>query len=595
MSKTQIILSSNPYYYDKSADNYILIDYSLVREDTINRYKNNFKVIDYFPDSKDYGDMKQYVANLSNKYVKCYCKEIEKKFNIQLSENQLNIYWGGWLQGFISDLYVRYEFIKQIDNRDAYVVYNDRMDVSRDWRQYGSISSYSSDYHSLIYEKLLSNLGFEIRSKSSYDWYSVKEKINEGVSKNLNRIKKYYKNPVNLKNKVVNNKKQSSIVISETDDVLVVQSRMPKSMEEDIKKRCTKRISFVEDIYFRSRMERIMQDISLDLSQRDYFFTKFSYNNEFEKLLDVMVASFIPQTLFEGIGELHKEAERLCTNWKHSKIYHSACMEELFLLCAGIMKEKGCFLADIQHSAVYGNIPFFGYSEYSLYDRFCTWGWEPCNLPFNNIRKVAMSRIPQKPIGGEIPKKNKILMACNFPELSIGGTSCSYLRYTSRQKEFIDNLSEDCRRQLVIRTDITQSQSDLKIWCKKKYPYIRFESRFEIPFIESVKESKILVCDYCGSPNVEALMLNCPFVMFNAAQLISPNIGLSEILNEMNILGIYCDDGTEMAKILSKKINVVDEWMNQDEVKQVLRKYKHEVTAADQDIIKLWCEEFDEK
>lgn len=340
-------------------------------------------------------------------------------------------------------------------------------------------------------------------------------------------------------------------------------------------------------------MQSLMKNVNFDYEERRKFFSMFKPENDFEKLLDSMVAAFIPKTFFEGAGELYNEAKNICKKWKYKKIYHSACMEEIFLLCAGIMRERGCLVCDIQHSAVYGNVYYFGFTEYSLYDRFCTWGWKPVGIPYRSIRNVAISRIPQKADRSGALKKDKILLACNNPELSIGGTGWSYLKYTKRQKEFIDNLSDECKKQLVIRTDITRSQSDLKIWCKKKYPYIKFESRFEISFTDSVKESKLLVCDYYGSPHIEALMLGCPFVIYNAAQLISPNIGLQSILDRMDRLGIYCEDGIEMAKVISERICDIDAWMEQDEVKEVLRDYKHEVTGADQDIIKLWCSEFD--
>ena len=227
-----------------------------------------------------------------------------------------------------------------------------------------------------------------------------------------------------------------------------------------------------------------------------------------------------------------------------------------------------------------------------VWDRFITWGWEATPNTLGKIMPVAMSRLPLQ-TKKQYKQKEKILLATGIPELNDYGAGWNYDRYVYEQKEFISNLSDMQRKKLVIRLRISDRDKSggLVTWCIEKYPEIKYENMNEIPFTDSLMESEFLVCDYYGTPHIEALMMGKPFVMFEGAHINVHNPAAREYLSKMESVGIYKKSGKEMALEISKH-EKIDEWLSCKEIKDITIEYLNKMTGADKDIIDIWTEEF---
>ena len=171
-----------------------------------------------------------------------------------------------------------------------------------------------------------------------------------------------------------------------------------------------------------------------------------------------------------------------------------------------------------------------------------------------------------------------------------GGCGEIFDNYIIQQKAFISNLTKELRTKLVIRMDERDELTDLRKWCKKKYPEVHFESIGDMTFTASALESELIVCDYYGSPHIEALMLGKPFVMFSGGNILVKNESINRYLIEMKKVGVYAENGKTMAtEILRHKD--FREWLSSENITKILEAYKLEMTGADKNIINTWYKE----
>lgn len=593
--RTQFIVNSEERYIDKTADHYILVDDSRCRVSNVKFFKNNYTVLDTVISSEEYLKRREYITSLTDRVISYYGKRYNRGYRLDFNDSQWKLILGHWIEPFLVDAYDKYCILSSL-GRNVYMIKRDeklKMDVLQ---EFGTYISYSSLYQNKVFVKLMELMGMNVVLKHR-DIDEIRDKIRKVVEEQqqtyIRRCKLFKKNPRIVIDRF---RKKLSRLESEkirNGEILVVQSRMQESMEEELQRRSKGRIVFVSENFFKSKVFNIVNSVEINKEIRNKVIKGFAAENEFERHIDILVREFIPKSVFEAIPGIVSEARKVSDNWKFRKIYHSACMSELFLTCCALMRSRKIPICDIQHSAVYGNIYCFGFNEYNMFDRFLTWGWKPVgiNKSVCEIRPVAMSRLPMNKDGLNVKIKNKILLSTGYPMQSDGGCGMTFGNYIKEEKEFIDELDEEYRRKLVIRTSVNSELSDLYLWCRKKYPYIQFESLGDKSFTESLLESELLVCDYYGSPHIEALMLDRPFVMFSGQNITVENPGAKSLMDELKEIGLYSTSGRAMARTICKHKDI-RKWLEGDKITDVLERYKNEMTGVNRGIVDSWEKEF---
>lgn len=591
LSGTQFVVNPNPQYIDKSVEKYIFLNESIYRDENDDFFKGKYRFLKYpMLDEYQYMERKKYIARLSDRVIEHYGKIVNTKFGLHLSVRQWKYYIGIWIEDFLFDAYDRYNKILAIDTEEIFIICNDEESVLINQQQFGFINGYDPDFQMQLYSKLFSFMGMNVRIKHVS---KNKKRLHRGYEefrKWKNRFIIILKDPERIKKKLY--EKYNPEVLTGNTRVLVVESRMPKIMEEHILDQCDGKVEFVGAQYFWQRQNFATNKLVSNYDDRKKFFTGFSALNEFEKLVDKLLIYFMPITFFEALPIIHEIACTMTKDWSYKKIYHSAHITELFAMCCALMKDKDTEISDIQHSGVYGDLFGFGYKEYRTWDRFLTWGWKNQEPTFNCIYPVAMSRFPIK-AKKNYQVKNKILMVTCMPELCDSGAGWNFDSYISEQKKFIEGLSSDLRKQLVLRLRVSDKRMSggLVDWCKKHYPEIRYENMNEIAFVDSVMESKLLVCDYYGTPHLEAMMLGKPVVMFEGAHVNIHNFAIKKYLRDMEKEGIYKKNGSTLAAEISKHEDL-NNWLKGENIKKIIEEYLKEMTSVDKDIVGEWVKEF---
>lgn len=591
----QLLTSTDIRLIDKEADGYVLAEEYIDRLDTGRLIGDNFTILPDVLEWEDYKVDREYIVGLATKWTEVLGARINEMKSLSLESDELKLILLPPLQNIMGELYAKYKKFEHIRNEDIYMLY-----VPMDMRKKSALEVafallHSIDYHSSLWAYMFDYYRKPIKRMALPKRQTPKQMVDRGVY----LTKMLFQHPDAFANRLKNKKKikkaEKNIDIPEIDaKTILVGSRMPVDFEEYFIKESNGQIVCLPGDNFVYRLFHVMEGISFSKEQRRELMDglKDQAEDEFEKLFLFILEEYLPLSVFEGIAPLVKDAAEISSKWYANKIYHSSQFNDMFQAVLSQMKKRyGVTIYDIQHSQAYAYDYISATEESELCDSFITWGWQSSDLHLRNIKPVAMNRLPIRLSRTPCQKTDKILFAsCKSLMLTTYGTGYRFGRYVKNQKRFIDALPERLRKRLVIRTDIPESDSDLKMWCLKKYPYIKFESLIDKSFSDSLLESSLLICDYYGSPHMEALMLGKPFVMFNSTDMVKVNDPCLLYFEKMKGFGIYHNDAQEMAKEIGKHEDF-DAWLLDDGVQHLFEEYKNEMTGANKDIRQAWYRE----
>lgn len=590
----QFINSSELSLISKHADSFILENGLLERMDILDSLEGKKYTI--LPDrvKKEFDKAVKYVYDLTDKWSDCLSREYKQIMDADITVQGWKRFCTTYLYQLIFNLYWRYDKIKQLPIKDVFMVKTPFYDVFTDRGDYMSALVFSYPFSSDLDGYIFQALGGEIRIRTVPDIKPeglIKRSLRLALTSPKDfviRAKEYVKYKFKKKN-------TQSIALCDIEniggEILLVKSRLPKSTEDKL----SEKITCIDGVEFIIERNKTCIGKKIDIRRRNQLFGKLPCKSEFEVIARDIMPYIIPMSCIEYAEELGKRAIEICKNWSVRKIYHSAYSTELFELCISNMKDKGAVIYDIQHSGMYNTNYYVGFAEYNYQDFFLNWGWNPQELPFDNIIPVAVNRMPveHEKEGGKLKNKKRFLMLGYTIVLSSIANGCDFSEYTHRQKNFIVNLPSAIRDNLVIRMKVDSDKSDLFMWCKSNYPRIRFEDIGSKPFAQSISESQLVICDHLSSAHLEALLLGKPIVVFEAMEIIKHNPVIIPYLKEMNKLGLYYQDGLDLAAELSKHEDY-EVWLDRPEVKDFFQRYLRDTTGPE-DRLEAWYHELIEK
>lgn len=587
--KKQFIAHSDLGLIDKDVSGYILADKLFDRCDVREIVGDDIEVLEFDTDSEHYlANMKE-VSELATKWTVILGEQLNKEFGLNIKEREWWFIIRGFLVSLIGEIKTKHDILKKIKGQGVYCKYYEIDTILRTDNEFEENLNYSLNYHLGIWASILKCNGVEIVTET------LKKNIsdNKVIRKARSAIKLIQANPRRFKEKIQNILVGSKGVFPQASgEVLVMTSRMPLDIELDIVRKSNGSVEFAVSDPFASTTNKILDHIIPDQERRRHFLANIKPDNELEDLIIKLLPEYLPLSLFEGLKEMYNTASHICSKWKYRKVYHCADETDLFRFCMGIMAaQKGSLICDMQHAMTYSLNFYVGYKEYVQYDRFITWGWKSDEIKVGSFRRAAITRQPIKPIR-EHERKNKILLlALAVPILAYGKDGFYMGDYCEHQKSFISSLSPELRGQLVVRTDMPEDVSDLRRWCRKNYPAVKFESLRDIMLSDSVMESRLVITDYYGSAHIESYISGEPFVMYDGLKLIEFNPVCKPYLKKMKELGIYYENGKELAEAINQKEDY-DVWLMSEEVKNLLEEYKNTMTGLNNDIADVWLKEF---
>lgn len=596
--KTQIITSAHTKLIERDAQRYILMEDYLKYSNKDLFENRECQVIRKAYDDGTYGDGQKYIDALVYKLLKVWRENIRKVYNISLSERQSEIIIAPYLRMVSCDLLYRYNKMSRVrDEEDVFV--NVIKTYPHETYMADSVRNIylSDDKQNFLWGFVAERLGIPVyyildNSEEKCDEVRKLDRIHEIVGKiiqNPAMIRRYMR-------KILTDFKKRFFIHVKTPckeaRVILLQTLLGDEVEKQFKIRSDGCIDHMKYQPMWSRNRKIIDRRKNDDRLRDEIWNTTSLDNdEFAQLVLEFLKFATPRGYIEAFADLYYDAQKIASKSSAEKIYSAYTSIEYIDIYEALMSEKGTEICEIQHSATYPGEKYKISSELMHGDVFCTWGWEADNFEELNckIKRVSMIRLPKMVNRENCDKKEKILYAINFlmkGDLAGG----NYSNYLSNQMDFIDALNEKTRRKLALRVDPNETYNTILVnECKKKYPYIQIESRYDISFSESLKESKLLICDYYGSPMLEALMLGEKFMMFEGAEIQESHACLQKYLTEFEKAGIYYKDGKQIAQALNT-IEDYDVFLQPNQ--QIFDSFLKEFANPGDDVYEQWYNEF---
>ena len=302
---------------------------------------------------------------------------------------------------------------------------------------------------------------------------------------------------------------------------------------------------------------------------------KFKQENDIERIISTLLFELLPICYLEGFKDLKKITDLV--PWPKfpkfiftSNSFHT---DEIFKLWSAIKVQNGTKYFIGQHGNNYRTQKnSFPRIEEKTADKFLTWGWK------NNLKKFVPAFIFKTAAKKKekYDKKGKLLLIeTSYNEkLTIWDSYFEFEEYFKDQKEFINNINQNPKKNLILKLDpnyVFKSFDEYDKWSD-------FDSDIKIIFgnediFNLISKSRIVVHSYDSTGILETLSLNIPTIAFwqNNLDHLCDNVKSDyKLLIDAGIVHLS-------AKSASEKINKVwdnvDNWWFQNQVQDARKKF----------------------
>jgi len=302
---------------------------------------------------------------------------------------------------------------------------------------------------------------------------------------------------------------------------------------------------------------------------REWKFSNFKHNNDFERILIELIPFQIPIAYLEAFKRVKRTAssggypDSPKLIWTSNSFYS----DDVFKVWAAGKVEKGVLFLIGQHGGHYGQgkYSFPEYHELKICDHYLSWGWG------GNIKKI-------NPIGvfKNIKKENKhkykhkaLLVVSGAPRYS--GTIISMpiagqvLKYIDQQLEFYEELPRFISNDVVVRLyphDYGWCQLDR--W-KGAFPDVEIDTG-SLDFDKQIRSSKVIISGWNSTAYIESFLADIPTVLFWNFTYFELRDDAIKTFDNLKRAGILHDSPIAAAKHLGEIWDDVDAWWSRPDV-----------------------------
>lgn len=582
-------------------DQYYLAEAYLNLDAIHDMIKGKYTVVNYpFQSGEDYMEANKYIVNLANRIIHSYGNKLNQYKNVRLSDRQWTIVLCIWLRHFLFDIYYKYRKLDSIRNEDVYLIGIDAFPEEKSAVDFTRSCVRSVLKNAYIWTYLAKEMKIENVSGSNVNKkFSFKS---EHAGLLGNRLIQAVRHPDQAVRWLGRKIFRSQVVAEETElknidstvQILLVETLLPVGLEEKIALQSGGRVGCLDPYAILNVGWKIVNKYEKNLEQRRTVLeSAFIPQTEFEKIAHKAVMEFLPLAYMEAFDEMYAQAVEITKDWNVNRFYSCYTSIELLDYCIALMIPQGIEINLMQHAAAYGGRPAMAIGECMYADNFLSWGWEGLHYDWlrAKVKPVAIVRQPVRATTVKATIKNKILYTPNTGEISDYGQGIVIGDYIGNSLQFIGALDKEIRCQIYIRHDPGDDfNKEFVRRCKEEYPEVNYESRYDKSFTDSALESKYIIADYYGSTHIEALCLGKAFVMFDAVKFSTKNPYFEKHIKSLRDVGIYLEDGLELAKILNHQKDDMS-WMYSKDIILICDEYLKAFTRMNQNVEKIWIDE----
>ena len=318
--------------------------------------------------------------------------------------------------------------------------------------------------------------------------------------------------------------------------------------------------------------------------------------NEFESILDWIIAEQIPRVYVEGFADLHKKS--LHTFPKQPKIIFTVNAfngNTLFQLWSAFQVEHGAKLIGSQHGGHYGSGLWSASESHQtcICDRFYTWGWETSKTPkirpfatgkFNGIKSVTPN-----------PNGTILMVETSLPRYSYWMYSVpvgpQMLNYIDEQYRFARSVSSEVHENLFLRLypyDYGWNESNR--WRDNCPTLKQYQGKKSI--YQQLNESRLFIGTNNATTFLETFSANYPTVLFWNPKHWELRPSAKPFFDELRKVGILHDTPESAAEKVNEIFKDPQTWWNQNEIQETLNDFRYHFLRTSDDWLHKWKHEF---
>jgi putative transferase (TIGR04331 family) len=321
-------------------------------------------------------------------------------------------------------------------------------------------------------------------------------------------------------------------------------------------------------------------DFVLNMEMRQWHLNNNVNENSFERVVQLMIPLHIPMAYLEGYKEIldcvddqpwPKKPKAIFTSNNHFG-------DDIFKAWVAKKTQDGTPLVIGQHGGHYGMTPFSFHEQHeiSIADKWLSWGWSDSNrkqvVPFGNL--PAINHVVKYN-----PKGSILMVEMNLPrysyDLYAAPIAGQYRLYLKDQKSFINSLSKELTKKLIIRLSPNDYGRDLNEYWSKNFPEIQIDNG-EKSITSLIRKSRLYVSTYNATTYLESLAWNIPTVIFWNPNYWELNQNASNLIKLLESAGIFHRTPESAVRHILKIWDDIPEWWDSSEVQEARTEFcKH--------------------
>ncbi len=337
-------------------------------------------------------------------------------------------------------------------------------------------------------------------------------------------------------------------------------------------------------------------NVTVNSAARSMLQNIFPAANNFEIILDGLLARDVPQCFIEGFKEIERVSHRKYP--KNPKAIFSSVawyFDEEFKQWSATSAEQGTILLGMQHGGYYGGLRFFPSEDHELAisDRYYSWGWVPPSPTHKVMPSSAAKLSGRKPLGADNNKKGILFATTSWMPylLQFYNPPHQFSEYLSWQPLFIKHLKPELISTIRLRPHRADLGWDMAQRWRDFCPQAAVES-WDISFFQSLESCRLFVCDHQGTTFLEALAANKPSILFWNPEIAEPRPEAKPYYNQLRAIGILHDTPEAAADAVNAVYDDVETWWNDPTRQDARRIFCNRYARTSSHAVNEWVEEF---
>lgn len=561
-----LVTTSDTKLLSKTDDKILLLGKWCLPDYTVKDFPPNIEVMPYHWDDrkKMYRDY-VYLQKLYEKALSDLILELNMFHNIKHGERYWRILIGPWLYVFIQTLFDRWELVRTAadlyDIKDTIVLnFKSEKFILSEFKE---INPDDSEWAHYLFSEAL-------KFQNRIPWHEVEPKLSE-VEK-IRPLEKFDEK-VSLNNRIFSFLNILLYKLQWQTEIFVINTYLP-------------RWSTIKLQLALGQVPKLWQvppspKLPPNMDIRANWIISSDSDDEFYQFLLKMLPLQLPTVYVEGYKSLCESVARLPWPSKPSRIFTSNLFQfsEVFQAWAASKVEKGSSYVIGQHGGLYGLGKWHCGEEHQVKtsDRFITWGW-------TDSRKSIYPGFTLTNVGKPMKtwKSNGDLLLVTAPIRLFGYKNISWpmgpnqaASFLDDQLSFIENLSNNVRKQLVVRVNKIQDEKMQTNYFKKIGKHFKDveldDSSF--PIEEKIKECRIFVYSCNSTGYLETLARDIPTVIFWDPEHFELRDSALPFFEKLKDAGIFHDNSITASNHISNIWDDVSEWWNSSRVQSIRKEF----------------------